>query len=678
MGDAIIQRGDYGDEFKRDFMVLLVSSMLRGFQTRYCNYRILNSLINVGEIKNYNWCSYTYKFLIKSIDKYRKKSGRLFTGAVTFLLLFYVDRVQFKGMRVIRTHPTILSWTTKLLRKRVDAEKNSGGFGKGKVIPRMKRPTTVRNVSALPSSSAQVVPTISVPSSSIDRVTQVLQRLAADVIEFGEAMTEVGREGAPAEVIKKTFSGISNMISVAGTMQAAPTPTASQLDDIFFGQESFTAAVDALVEAFQKTTKQMEIEPPSFDLGISLTPAPLRKRPAEHSTTEGIQLDVLVDSIACGAGLTTSNNLKEKSTDAVSTPGDRGKAPLIRVPFTLDSPATPAAAAATTDELDEVDRALNESETDIEDVTIRKRPKRTFKNIPLNLRSPYWTKNAQYVHNATVNERIASNYAFMEVSDDHPNDELLFSYKDFYLTREQFLTMSEGKISNSLIDVWSYRHTLLNIKRAPGQPKRVFFSTMVYLQLDPTDDWMKSLPLDRKKQNFNERLSYELSSFGNLDISDAQLIFFPVYRHEHYFVICINTISSKVEVIDNKALTPDVTEELKYEDCPQLLLTAFQEYLTAHSSSLYWKIEDIPVEVLPMTWKETENSIDCGIYVMRHMETYKGTLKNWNPGFKRKLSVNADFISGLRAKYAATIITWGENTEMHRIMKAARALSDLK
>ncbi|XP_019197375.1 PREDICTED: uncharacterized protein LOC109191246 [Ipomoea nil] len=356
MGDAIIQRGDYGDEFKRDFMVLLVSSMLRGFQTRYCNYRILNSLINVGEIKNYNWCSYTYKFLIKSIDKYRKKSGRLFTGAVTFLLLFYVDRVQFKGMRVIRTHPTILSWTTKLLRKRVDAEKNSGGFGKGKVIPRMKRPTTVRNVSALPSSSAQVVPTISVPSSSIDRVTQVLQRLAADVIEFGEAMTEVGREGAPAEVIKKTFSGISNMISVAGTMQAAPTPTASQLDDIFFGQESFTAAVDALVEAFQKTTKQMEIEPPSFDLGISLTPAPLRKRPAEHSTTEEIQLDVLVDSIACGAGLTTSNNLKEKSTDAVSTSGDRGKAPLIRVPFTLDSPATPAAAAATTDELDEVDR----------------------------------------------------------------------------------------------------------------------------------------------------------------------------------------------------------------------------------------------------------------------------------------------------------------------------------
>ncbi|XP_019158292.1 PREDICTED: uncharacterized protein LOC109155019 [Ipomoea nil] len=79
MGDVIVKRGDYGDEFKRGFMVLTVSCMMRGFQTRRCNHKILNSLVNVDEIKEYNWCNYTYNSLIKSIKKYKKKSNGFFT-----------------------------------------------------------------------------------------------------------------------------------------------------------------------------------------------------------------------------------------------------------------------------------------------------------------------------------------------------------------------------------------------------------------------------------------------------------------------------------------------------------------------------------------------------------------------------------------------------------------------
>ena len=31
-----------------------------------------------------------------------------------------------------------------------------------------------------------------------------------------------------------------------------------------------------------------------------------------------------------------------------------------------------------------------------------------------------------------------------------------------------------------------------------------------------------------------------------------------------------------------------------------------------------------------MPWQTTDNYTDCGIFLMRHMETFKGDIKNWN------------------------------------------------
>ncbi|XP_019167566.1 PREDICTED: uncharacterized protein LOC109163267 [Ipomoea nil] len=240
----------------------------------------------------------------------------------------------------------------------------------------------------------------------------------------------------------------------------------------------------------------------------------------------------------------------------------------------------------------------------------------------------------------------------MDASTNHPIDETLFSFDDFSMTRGDFHTLRSGEIFSTFIDVWALRLTLLNTKRALGKPKCIYFSTLVHLQLDPTEQWMKNLPLQKRKENFNERLQYEISKFGNLDVNDADLIFFPVLRHEHYFIVYINTISKSVEIIENKMLPKDVTEADKYEDCPSLLMTALKEYLTAEKSPLLRKIQKLPVSYLAIPWKELDNVIDCGIYVMRHMESYKGNVQDWDSGFKIGTCVNADFLWELRVKYA--------------------------
>nr|GMC82748.1 uncharacterized protein LOC109158392 [Ipomoea batatas] len=317
-------------------------------------------------------------------------------------------------MRVNITYPTIVGWSAELARKRVREENRAGSFGRGTVLPRISKPADIAAATSRQNDQPPVV-ALNIPSSSVDKVTGILQKLASTVGEFGEAMAEIGKQGTPVNVMRKTFSGLSNMLNVASTIEATATPTSSQLDDIFFGSESFTTAVDAL------------------------------------------------------------------------------------------------------------------------------------------------------------------------------------------------------------------------------------------LQLDPTHEWMKRLPMEKKKQNFYERMTYEIERLQNLDINDADLIFFPVLRHGHYFLICINVKASKLEIIDNKSLVSGVTMKDKYGDCTTLLVTALKEYLALGSSALFWKVDELTEEVVDMSWKESENYIDCGLFVMRHMETYKGTLKKWNPGFKKKVKLNEEFLIGLRA-----------------------------
>nr|GMD93493.1 uncharacterized protein LOC109158392 [Ipomoea batatas] len=308
-------------------------------------------------------------------------------------------------MRVNRTYTTIVGWSAELARKRVKEENKAGSFGRGTVLPRISKPTDSAAATSRKNDQPPVA-ALNISSSSVDKVAGILQKLASTVGEFGEAMAEIGKQGAPLNVMRKTFSGLSNMLNVASTIEATATPTSSQLEDIFFGSESFTTAVDAL------------------------------------------------------------------------------------------------------------------------------------------------------------------------------------------------------------------------------------------LQLDPTHEWMKRLPMEKKKQNFYERMTYEIERLQNLDINDVDLIFFPVLRHGHYFLICINAKASKLEIIDNKSLVRGVTMKDKYGDCTTLLVTALKEYLALGSSALFWKVDELTEEVVDMSWKESENYIDCGLFVMRHMETYKGTLKKWNPGFKKKARLN--------------------------------------
>nr|GLL49880.1 uncharacterized protein LOC109154811 isoform X1 [Ipomoea trifida]GMC88039.1 uncharacterized protein LOC109154811 isoform X1 [Ipomoea batatas] len=124
----------HGEEFRRNFVILTVSTLLASTQTRYVNFKILKSLINVEQIKELDWSGYTIKKLNLAMDSWKAKTDSFFTGSMLFLQMLYLDRViTAQGRIVPRDFPTLKGWTSDCICQRLDWEVKHGGFGKGRV-----------------------------------------------------------------------------------------------------------------------------------------------------------------------------------------------------------------------------------------------------------------------------------------------------------------------------------------------------------------------------------------------------------------------------------------------------------------------------------------------------------------------------------------------------------------
>jgi len=76
------------------------------------------------------------------------------------------------------------------------------------------------------------------------------------------------------------------------------------------------------------------------------------------------------------------------------------------------------------------------------------------------------------------------------------------------------------------------------------------------------------------------------------------------------------------------------------------------------------EIKNAKIERLQMPWRTGQNVIDCGLFVMRHMETYKGTeVNNWECGFSNEGLLQRFQINNLRVKYLAKILLHSLNEE---------------
>nr|GMD48677.1 uncharacterized protein LOC109179062 [Ipomoea batatas] len=403
--------------------------------------------------------------------------------------LTYLDRLEFKGKKMQRIAPAITSWTEEKVKERIKSEVLSGQFGRGKV-------------------------------------TSVLRKMADTVVEFAEVMAEIGNTRTGGGIIKRTFENIAEMINGVSCSQP-PQQQGLLDDDDIFNQPSFLDAVSALEQAFLQTRKnypaqpaqpttsqsQQHIQTPSFDLGVpSPQPAAMEQPQDKFDSNE-------LRNIA--------RDLEEDSDNTISDEQQ------------LDTTLADNTMKELFDSL-----IVEPNEDDHSEQVVAERTRR-FKNLPMNLRSPFWTKNDELLKKVGPKEKLISNYAFLDPTEERLLTEQLFEYAGYYLNRETFQSMRAGELESVIVDVWCLRLNQLDLNRRLDKPKRIFFST-------------------------------------------------------------------------------------------QAFSTAFSEYLMKRGhTSLAERITKLPVELVKMNWRTADNRTDCGLYCMRHMETYMGN-PQWKCGFTPK------------------------------------------
>ncbi|KAL2937722.1 Ubiquitin carboxyl-terminal hydrolase 8 [Bienertia sinuspersici] len=91
-----LKRG--GDEFKRLFVVLVFSTFLAPIANRTADLRFIKSLVNVNEIRSFNWCKYVLERLCEAVKNYKKGEQQSVSGCVLLLEILYFHRLKFRDI----------------------------------------------------------------------------------------------------------------------------------------------------------------------------------------------------------------------------------------------------------------------------------------------------------------------------------------------------------------------------------------------------------------------------------------------------------------------------------------------------------------------------------------------------------------------------------------------------
>lgn len=129
--NMIKRTGDYGVNFKLNFLVVVVNTLAECSRVGCCNFGFLSRIHNVDRIQNIDWARYVYDCLkISKIGWKRDSLLSYYAGPLTYLTLLYVESTVCDQLEIETRKPPMEKWTLEQLRRRQDIELDNGGLGK--------------------------------------------------------------------------------------------------------------------------------------------------------------------------------------------------------------------------------------------------------------------------------------------------------------------------------------------------------------------------------------------------------------------------------------------------------------------------------------------------------------------------------------------------------------------
>ncbi|KAL8251715.1 hypothetical protein R6Q59_035408 [Mikania micrantha] len=111
----------------------------------------------------------------------------------------------------------------------------------------------------------------------------------------------------------------------------------------------------------------------------------------------------------------------------------------------------------------------------------------------------------------------------------------------------------------------------------------------------------------------------------------------------------------------------------RYSHIPATMKDVFANYLLNKDHPNALKIYNLTPTLLDLPWKTTKNGVDCGVFSMRHMETYMGGgLKKWKTGLNPESEAQRRQLNQLRFKYLCKILLSNVNILKDDVVIQAR------
>ncbi|MFS7973004.1 putative papain-like cysteine peptidase superfamily [Helianthus anomalus] len=100
----------------------------------------------------------------------------------------------------------------------------------------------------------------------------------------------------------------------------------------------------------------------------------------------------------------------------------------------------------------------------------------------------------------------------------------------------------------------------------------------------------------------------------------------------------------------------------------------FTKYLKLVKHPKCLEFEGVVPKRLEIEWATKGNSVDCGVFAMRHMETWFGEINlKWDSGFPIEHTPKIAYLTRLRKKYAVKFVCSHANTLRDEVMAQAIA-----
>ncbi|KAI3810336.1 hypothetical protein L1987_19948 [Smallanthus sonchifolius] len=248
------------------------------------------------------------------------------------------------------------------------------------------------------------------------------------------------------------------------------------------------------------------------------------------------------------------------------------------------------------------------------------------------------------------------------VADVNNMDIVFRSVNNLELTLSIIRSLKPGeKVYNNIIDAW--------VERSSGSPYRLFVGTNVIV------DWMLN-KIDSSRDERYER--FHRNMYGGIcgnklmnEMKHFDIILFPILEHGHYYLLNFELKNGAITVIDNFHESIALVGINDSQDYFKKDFT-YKIYLERHGQPKAYEIKTAKIKKIDIPWVTKKNEVDCGIFVITHMEKYMGIKEQFFCGLNSNVMKKKGQLNALRKKFAAHILQSKVNLLKEKIHSAAQ------